>query len=101
MKRILVGLTLLAVIAGGAVAFGQSSGAPDPLTARIAELQNVYRQVVVDITGLEAQLKDLNSQKLRLEGGIMELQRYQAQVRPQTTGIVLPPETEDTAAETE
>lgn len=78
MKRLLVGLVLLAMCAGGAVAFAGQASPPDPLAARILELQQVYQSVIVESAGLEAQLNDLKQQKLRLEGAIMELQRYQA-----------------------
>jgi len=81
MRRLLVGLVLLILCAGGVVALGQPSDAPNPLAARIAELEGVYRQVVSDIVSLEAQLRNLQDQRLRLEGGIVELRRYQAQLR--------------------
>jgi len=101
MKRILVGLTLLAmVIAGGAVAWAQAQPS-DPLTARVTKLQEVYQQVVLQIGDMEAQLLALNEQKLRLEGGILELQRYQQQNPIQVTGVVLPPEVGDATVETE
>ena len=83
MKRILVGLVLLAVCAsvGGVVAWAQVPS-QDPLAARILDLRLAYENVVTQIVGVEAQLKDLNEQKLRLEGGILELERYQRELVP-------------------
>lgn len=79
-KRILVGLVLLAIVAGGAVAWAQATA--DPLAARILDLRLAYENVVTQIVGVEAQLKDLQEQKLRLEGGILELERYQRELVP-------------------
>jgi hypothetical protein len=92
MKRILVGVVLLvALVAGGVMVWAQDVPS-DPLAARILELQQAYENVVTQIVGVEEQLQDLKDQKLRLEGGIMELQRIQAQAQPPVglTGIVVP-----------
>ena len=82
MKRILVGLLLLAMCAGSVAAWAQQAGSSDPLAARILQLRQTYENVVTQIVAVEAQLRDLNEQKLRLEGGILELQRYHQEVTP-------------------
>lgn len=103
MKRILVGLVLLAIVASGVVAWAQAPS-QDPLTARIIELQDIYRQVLLDLSGLadqreaiEAQITSLEEQRLRLEGGIIELQRLQAQPPVRVTGVVVPEPEEEPA----
>lgn len=81
-KCILVGLALLLLCAGGVAARAQVQPS-DPLAARILELQDTYRQVVVDIAALKLQLKQKEELQLRLEGGILELQRLQPVLQEQ------------------
>jgi hypothetical protein len=76
MKRILAGLTLLLLCAGGVAAWAQQAPAADPLTARILELQRVYENVVTNIVLLDAQRAELVKQRDMLEGGIAELKKY-------------------------
>lgn len=68
--------------AGSVAAWAQPAGSSDLLATRILELRRAYENVVSQIVGKEAELQDLLARKLRLEGGIIELERYRDEMTP-------------------